>query len=167
MPISLRQSQVAPLHTKSNVRTAAGPRTRGEQDSHKKTQSNSGSWAHCKPLAPKGWVSHFETSHFFTCLLPVKPKMMGMESSVQLSGKQASHGVKLDPWHMLVGEEHSLNANAEGTCPRLQYKLKSKAPFLPPCPPTPLPSPGTNPMKTVQEPNFYSSKNYINTEFNT
>lgn len=86
-----------------------------------------------------------EASHCFTCHLTAKPKMMGMESSVQVSGKQASHLVQLDPWHMLVGGERSLNANAEETCPRLQYKLKSKAPFLPPCPPTPLPSPWYKP----------------------
>lgn len=99
-----------------------------------------------KPLAPEGWgFPLLETSHCFTCLLPINLKMMGMESSVQVSRKQASHSVQLDPWHMLVGGECSLNANAEGTCPRLQYKLKSKAPFLPPCPPTPLPFPWYKP----------------------
>lgn len=96
-----------------------------------------------------------ETS--FTCLLPIKPKIMGMKSSLQESRKQAPHSVQLDPWHMLVDGECSLNANAEGTCPRLQYKLKSKAPFLPPCPPT-----HPSPIPLVQTPlKLYRSQTFI------
>lgn len=52
---------------------------------------------------------------------------------------------------------------------KVTIQTQKQGPFpasMPAHPPLSHP-PGTNPIKTVQEPNFYSLKNYINTEFNT
>lgn len=111
------------------------PRTRGGSG-HQKTQPTSGRRAHRKPLRPL-----LEASHCFTCLLPLKPEVTGTESSVQGSRKQSSGSGQLSPWHVLVGRERSLNANAEGTCPRLQYKLKKQGPLPASMPTHPSPIP--------------------------
>lgn len=125
-----------PLRTDSGDGTAGGPGPEVEVAT-RKTQPTSGPWAHRKPLRPL-----LEASRCFTCLLlPLKPEVMGTESSVQGSRKQPSGSGQLSPWHVLAGRERSLNANAEGTCPRLQYKLKKQGPLPASVPTHPSPIP--------------------------